>query len=372
MGPLNGLRIIEIGSIGPGPFAGMIFADLGAEVIRIDRPGHDPYPELLHRGRRSVVLDLKRPEAVEIVLRLVESVDGFMEGFRPGVIERLGLGPEACLERNPNLVYGRMTGWGQSGPLAKTAGHDIGYIAVAGALHPIGPPGGAPVPPLNLVGDFGGGGMLLAVGMLSALLHVQAGGRGQVVDAAMVDGAALLTTFLHSMRHAGLWTDERGANLLDGGAPFYTTYETADGRRLAVGPLEPKFYAAFVEGLGIEPADLPDQYDRSRWPELRQRFAAVLFTKTQDEWMQIFAGTDACVAPVQTLSDAASHPHLRSRRTFVEVDGVEQPGPAPRFDRTPASAGSVPERGRDTDSVLAELGFDGDDIASLRQAGIAG
>lgn len=372
MGPLDGLRIVEIGSIGPGPFAAMMLADLGAEVIRIDRPGHDPYPELLHRGRRSVVLDLKRAEAVDIVLRLVDSADGFMEGFRPGVIERLGLGPDVCLQRNPNLVYGRMTGWGQSGPLADTAGHDIDYVAVAGALHPIGPPGGAPVPPLNLVGDFGGGGMLLAVGMLAALVHVRAGGTGQVVDAAMVDGVALLTTFLHSMRHAGLWTDERGSNLLDGGAPFYTTYETADGDWIAVGPLEPKFYAVFLDGLGLDPADLPDQYDRDRWPELRTRIADAIRSRTRDQWMQIFEGTDACVAPVLTLREAASHPHLRFRGTFVEVDGVEQPAPAPRFDRTPGVARSVAERGGDSDAVLAEIGFDPSEVASLRRAGIVG
>jgi alpha-methylacyl-CoA racemase len=372
MGPLEGTRVLELASIGPGPFCAMLLADLGAEVLAVDRPApdQDGRPVLFGRGRRRVAVDLKHPDGPGLVLDLVAAADALVEGFRPGVAERLGIGPEACLDRNPRLVYGRVTGWGQDGPLARSAGHDIGYIAVAGALHPVGAAGGPPVPPLNLVGDFGGGGMLLALGVVAALLEATRSGRGQVVDAAMVDGAALLTTQLHELLAAGLWTDRRGANLLDGAAPFYTVYETADGGHLAVGALEPRFYAELLERVGLAADDLPPQLDRAGWPRLRERLAARFRTRTRDEWCRLLEGTDACVAPVLSLTEAPAHPHNRARATFVEVGGVTQPAPAPRFSRTPSARPEPPPGpGEDPGPTLAAWGLAPDTVARLRTGG---
>jgi alpha-methylacyl-CoA racemase len=375
MGPLAGIRVVELAGIGPGPFAAMLLADLGAEVLRVDRPeaSRPAWPTVLARGRRSVAVDLKHPDGPGVVLDLVAAADALVEGFRPGVAERLGIGPDPCLARNPRLVYGRVTGWGQDGPWRLAAGHDIDYVALAGALHPIGQAGGPPVPPLNLVGDFGGGGMLLALGVVAALLEAARSGRGQVVDAAMVDGAALLTTQFHELLAAGLWREERGANLLDGGAPFYAVYETADGRHLAVGALEPQFWAELVERLGLDPADLPAQLDRDGWPQLRERLAALFRTRTRDEWCELLAGTDACVAPVLGLGEAPAHVHNRARGTFVEVGGVVQPAPAPRFSRTPPDPPRPPARpGAHTDQALADWGVAPDEVARLRAAGAVG
>ena len=372
MGPLAGVRVVEVAGIGPGPFCAMVLADLGADVVRVDRPGAalGPLPALLLRGRRSVVVDLKHPEGAGVVLDLVASADALLEGFRPGVAERLGIGPDACLARNPRLVYGRVTGWGQQGPWRQAAGHDIDYIALAGALHPIGPAGGPPVPPLNLLGDYGGGGMLLAFGVVAALLEAASSGRGQVVDAAMVDGAALLSTAVHELRALGLWRDERGGNLLDGGAPFYGVYETADGGHLAVGALEPRFFAELLARLGLDAAELPAQGDRDGWPALRERLAATFRTRTRDQWSELLAGTDACVAPVLSRAEAPDHPHNGARGTFVQVGGVTQPGPAPRFSRTPpAPPGPPPAPGQHTGEVLRDWGLDPDRVARLRAAG---
>jgi alpha-methylacyl-CoA racemase len=371
MGPLNGVRVIELASLAPAPFGCMILADLGADVLRVERKGGPTAPsDLLGRGRRSVGLDLKDEAGLELLLRLTESADVLVEGFRPGVAERLGFGPEACAARNPRLVYGRMTGWGQDGPLAQTAGHDIDYIAVAGALGPIGRAGERPVPPVNFVGDFGGGGMLLALGVLAALVERERSGLGQVVDAAMLDGAALLTSFLHGMRSVGMWSGERGTNLLDGGAPFYDTYATADGY-VAVGALEPPFYAALLDGLELAGAGLPDQYDQDGWPRLRAAFTAAFARRARDEWAQVFAGTDACVSPVLELGEAPGHPHNAARGTFTDVGGVAQPAPAPRFGRTPAGPPQPPpEPGADTDAVLAGLGLTPEQIAELRGRGV--
>jgi alpha-methylacyl-CoA racemase len=384
LGPLNGVRVIEIASLAPAPFGCMILSDLGADVLRVDRaencgPAAAAPADPLSRGRRSIGLNLKDPAGVEVLLRLAENADVLVEGFRPGVTERLGCGPADCAERNPRLVYARMTGWGQDGPLAATAGHDIDYIGVSGALDPIGRRGERPVPPLNLVADFGGGGMLLALGVLAALVERERSGLGQVIDAAMVDGSALLTSFLYGLRASGAWQDERGTNLLDGGAPFYDTYQTADGRYVAVGALEPKFYAALLAGLGLADAGgtggggLPGQYDRAGWPVLRARLTEAFLTRTQAEWAEVFAGTDACVAPVLGPADAPSHPHNVARGTFIDVDGLVQPGPAPRFGRTPAGKPQPPPRpGADTDDVLARLGYSTAQVAALRAGGIAG
>jgi alpha-methylacyl-CoA racemase len=345
-GPLNGLRILELAGIGPAPFCAMLLGDLGADVVRVDRMGGgsplegDPRMNLLNRGKRSIEVDLKHERGAELLLDLVERADVLLEGYRPGVAERLGVGPEPCLARNPRLVYGRVTGWGQSGPLSRTAGHDIDYLAVSGALHAIGRAGGPPQVPLNLLGDFGGGALYLAVGILAALREVERSGLGQVVDAAIVDGAAHLTTLMHGLLTAGVWTAERGTNLLDTGAPFYDVYPTADGEYLAVGPLEPAFFAAFIRLLGLadDPADpLPDQGDVASWPLLRQRFAHAFGSRTRAEWLAVFDGSDACVAPVLSLAEAPGHPHLVERGTFVEHHGVLQPGPAPRFSGTPAA-----------------------------------
>jgi len=375
-GPLAGVRVVEMAGLGPTPFCGMLLADLGAEVVRIDRAdrvvgGHTSSTrhDLMNRGKRSIGVDLKTAEGPEVVLRLVETADALIEGFRPGVMERRGLGPDVCLERNPRLVYGRMTGWGQEGPLAARAGHDIDYIALSGVLHAIGSEE-RPIPPLNLVGDYGGGGMLLAVGVLAALLHARATGEGQVIDAAMVDGSALLAVSHHGHMAEGWWEDRRESNLLDGAAPFYTTYETKDGKHVAVGALEPQFFAELVRLLGIDPETLPAQMDRERWPEMRRVFAARFASRTRDEWAEHFADTDACVAPVLGLSEAPHHPHSRARGTFVELDDILQPGPAPRFSVTPTSVESPPVvPGADTEAILGELGYEPEEISMLRGSG---
>ena len=367
MGPLAGLRVLEMAGIGPGPFCAMLLADMGADVVRIDRADGPPGSpsDVTGRGRRSIALDLKRPASIAAVLRLVEGADALIEGFRPGVMERLGLGPQACQAKNPRLVYGRMTGWGQSGPLAPSAGHDINYIAISGALDAIGP-AEAPVPPLNLVGDYGGGGMLLAMGLMAALLHAQRSGQGQVVDAAMSDGAALLMAPIYGMRAAGRWGAARGGNLLDGGAPFYGTYRCACGGFLAVGPIEPQFFALFIQRLGLAEADFTARNDRAHWPALRVRIATAIATRGRDEWAEIFAGSDACVAPVLTMAEAPSHPHNLARNTFFERDGVAQPAPAPRFSATPSEARTpAPLRGEHTKSFLHEAGFSEAEIAEL-------
>ncbi|MGX6606804.1 CaiB/BaiF CoA transferase family protein [Micromonosporaceae bacterium Da 78-11] len=342
MTPLDGIRVIELAGLAPAPFGCMVLADLGADVVRVDRPAHGGLAPLeggpLQRGRRTVTLDLKSPAGVADLLRLVGRADVLVEAYRPGVAERLGFGPATCEQINPGLVYARMTGWGQDGPLAGRAGHDIGYIAVAGALEPLGRAGERPHAPLNLIGDFAGGGMLLAVGVLAALLERSRSGRGQLVDAAMVDGSALLTAFLHGAIGAGLSSRPRGENLLDGGAPFYDTYRTADGAFMAVGALEPPFYAALLTGLGLhDDEDLPHQYDQDGWPVLRERFTACFAARTRAGWTEVFAGLDACVTPVLSPLEAPDHPHNRARATFVEVDGLAQPAPAPRFARTPSA-----------------------------------
>jgi len=378
MGPLHGVRVIEIASLAPAPFGCMILTDLGAEVLRVDRAersGPDARQPLdpLSRGRRSIGLNLKDGGAVDLLLRLVDDADVLVEGFRPGVAERLGFGPDVCARRNPGLIFARMTGWGQDGPLAPTAGHDIDYIAISGALGTVGRAGQAPVPPVNLLGDFGGGGMLLALGILAALVERASSGRGQVIDAAMVDGSALLTSFLYGMRAAGGWQDQRGSNLLDGGAPFYDTYATADGQYVAVGALEPQFYAALLAGLGLADAGLPGQHDRSGWPVLRQRFAETFAQRTRAEWELVFAGTDACVSPVLSLAEAPAHRHAVAREAFVDVGGLTQPAPAPRFSRTAAAAPAPPPApGADTDSVLAGLGLSAAEVADLRSRGVVG
>jgi alpha-methylacyl-CoA racemase len=376
-GPLAGLRIIEIAGIGPGPFCAMMLADMGADVIRVDRAqnvmGGDPATppaDVLNRGRRSIGVDLKHPDGVEAALSLIETADGLIEGFRPGVMERLGLGPDAALARNPKLVYGRMTGWGQDGPYAPTAGHDINYIALAGALDPIGRRGEAPVPPLNLVGDFGGGGMLLAYGLVCGLLNAQRTGEGQVVDAAMVDGAAVLTTMFHAFRAMGIWQDERGTNMLDTGAHYYDVYATADGKYVSIGSIEPQFYKELLRLTGLEGVELPWQNDRGEWPAMKERLAEIFKTKTRDEWCEVMEGTDVCFAPVLSLGEAPLHPHNVHRGTFIELDGAVQPAPAPRFSGTPVSVQRPPSHaGQHTDEVLAEWGLDTDRIAKLREAG---
>jgi alpha-methylacyl-CoA racemase len=360
-GPLAGLRVVELAGIGPGPHAAMILADLGADVVRVDRPSGglqlgsaEADPTL--RGRRRVAADLKDVAGRETVLRLVEKADVLLEGYRPGVTERLGVGPADCHARNPRLVYGRMTGWGQDGPMAPRAGHDINYISLTGALHAIGREDGRPVPPLNLVGDFGGGSMLLVVGVLAALWEAQRSGEGQVVDAAMVDGVSVLAQMVWSMLGQKLWQDRRDANLLDGHAPFYDTYTCADGGHVAVGALEPQFYAALLAGLGLDPAGLPHQYDPAGWPTLRARFTEAFAGRTRDEWAAVFADTDACVTPVLSFAEAAAHPHLTARSTIVERDGTPQAAPAPRFSRTAPELPAPPREPEDVDDVLADWG----------------
>jgi len=378
MGPLHGLRVVELASIGPGPMCAMLLADLGADVIRIDRlePSGLGVPmnqrfDVNARSRRSAALDLKSAAGRDAVLRIVERADVLIEGFRPGVAERLGLGPADCQARNPRLVYGRMTGFGQTGPLAHAAGHDLNYIALTGALDAIGPAGGAPVPPLNLVGDYGGGALYLAFGLMAALFERQSSGRGQVVDAAMVDGAASLMSMFHGMLAAGGWPGRRGENLLDGGAPFYGVYETADGKHVSIGSLEPKFYAEMVKRLGLDERFLRLQGDASQWPALREAIAAAVRTRTRDEWSALLEGTDVCFAPVLALGEVHQHPHAVARGTYVEVAGVVQPGPAPRFDRSvPEHPRPAPAVGAHTAEVLAECGFAEADIDRLRSAGV--
>ncbi len=374
-GPLSGVRVIELGGIGPVPYGSMLLAEAGAEVLRVTRQeaaagqGRGG-PDLLLRSRPSVGVDLKSERGVSLVLDLVERADALVEGFRPGVTERMGLGPTECHARNERLVYGRMTGWGQNGPWANSAGHDINYIATAGALWPIGRQGERPTPPLNLVGDFGGGGMMLAFGVAAALVEAGRTGKGQVVDAAMVDGAASLTTMLYAHRAMGLWQDERGSNMLDTGAHFYEVYETADGRYFAVGAIEPQFYAALLKGLGLDTENLPGQLDRAHWPEMKERFAALFHTKTRDEWAAVFDGTDACATPVLAPVEAYRHHHVAARRTFLEMDGYLQPAPAPRFDRTPGEA--VPGSyltGEDADRLLGSWGVAPATLKGLREAG---
>jgi alpha-methylacyl-CoA racemase len=380
MGVLSGIRVLEFEAIGPSPFGGMLLADMGADVLRIDRaqPAADlglrtekPKVEVTGRGRRSVTLDLKRPSAVQAALELAGRADVLLEGFRPGTMERIGLGPDAVHARNPKLVYGRMTGWGQTGPLAQRAGHDINYVALSGVLSAIGPAGGRPVPPLNLVGDYGGGGMLLALGVVAALLQVQRGGRGQVVDAAMFEGAAQLATGVWGLFASGNWREERGSNLLDGGAPWFDTYRTRDGGYMAVGAAEARFYAQVLEGLGLSAAELPAQHDRARWPQLRQALAEAFAQRTRDEWCAVFDTSDACVTPVLGLGEAPDHPQARARDSFVEVGGVLQPAPAPRFSATPSDRPRpAPKRGEHGGAALRDWGFDAAQVQALRAQGL--
>jgi alpha-methylacyl-CoA racemase len=379
MGPLHGLQVLELASIGPGPMCAMLLADQGADVIRVDRlePSGlglavDKRHDVKARNRRSVALDLKSDAGRRAVLRLAARADVLIEGFRPGVAERLGLGPEACHAVNPGLVYGRMTGFGQTGPLASAAGHDLNYIALSGVLDAIGGPGGKPVPPLNLVGDYGGGALYLAFGLMAALFERQRSGRGQVVDAAMVDGAASLASIFFGLKAAGQWDGGRGENLLDGGAPFYDTYQTADGRYIALAPLEPKFFAELARLIGLDQRFVTRQYDRRLWPEMREAIAAIVRTRSRDEWCSLLEGSDACFAPVLTLAEAPRHAHAAARKAFMEVDGVVVPGPAPRFDRsTPEPARPAPGVGAHTGAVLTEAGFSRQEIDELFAGGVA-
>lgn len=376
-GPLSGYKVIELAGIGPGPFAGMMLTDMGAEVLRVDRAAavrpnaSAPVSDVLARGRRSVAVDLKNPDGREIVLRLVEKADALIEGFRPGVTERLGLGPEDCAARNPKLVYGRMTGWGQTGPYASMAGHDINYIALSGTLDMIGRRGESPLPPMNLVGDFGGGGMFLAFGVVCALLEATRSGQGQVVDAAMVDGSAVLAAMIHGMRSVGTWAPERGTNLIDTGAWFYDVYETSDDRYISLGSIEPQFLAEMVRLTGLESGEpIPAQMDQRSWPAMKERIAEAIRKKTRDEWCEILDGTDACFAPVLSPEEAAVHPHNVERQTFTELDGILQPMPAPRFSRTePEIAGPPPRVGEHSQTGLSDWGFSDSEIAKLRESG---
>jgi alpha-methylacyl-CoA racemase len=379
MGPLAGIRVLEFEAIGPGPFAGMLLADMGADVLVVDRPDstdlglkRERWYDVMMRGKRSVTLDLKEKNAARVALQLMSKADALIEGFRPGVMERLGLGPVLALERNPKLVYGRMTGWGQDGPLAPRAGHDINYIALAGVLHAFGRRGEAPVPPLNLVGDFGGGGMLLGFGITCALLEASRSGKGQVVDAAMVEGASLLAAMFHGFLKVGEWSEARGANILDTGAPWYDVYETRDAKYVSIGAIEAKFYAELVSRLNLRTEDLPGQYERARWPEMREVLARAFRTKTRDEWCAIFEGSDACFAPVLSFSESRNHPHNAARASFVDVAGVPQPAPAPRFSRTPGAVrGAPPERGEGGRAALADWGFSASEVERLRSGGLA-
>ncbi|MCH8543178.1 MAG: CoA transferase [Alcanivorax sp.] len=375
-GPLAGLRIIELSGIGPGPFCGMMLADMGAEVIRVDRPGGNPVAEIGHdvlfRNRRSIALNLKSPEGVSALLKLCESADGLFEGFRPGVTERLGIGPDACMARNEKLVYGRMTGWGQTGPLASAAGHDINYIALSGALHAMGRKGDKPVPPLNLVGDFGGGGMMLAFGMVCALLESSRSGKGQVIDCAMVEGAAALMAMFYGLQGRGMFSNGRGGHMLDTGAHFYEVYETADGGYISVGSIEPQFYALLLEKAELDPAVFGVQMNPAQWPDQKQALERVFMQKTRAQWCEIMEGTDICFAPVLDLEEAPAHAHNQARQSFVSVDGMTQHAPTPRFSRT-ASATPQPARkpGTDTRAVLSDAGFSEADIEALLSSGAA-
>jgi alpha-methylacyl-CoA racemase len=375
MGPLEGVKILEVGGIGPGPFCGMMLSDMGADIVRVERPGGlsltEPKYELLSRNRRSIFIDLRKPEGVAALLKMVEQVDALQEGFRPGVMEKLGLGPDVCLKHNPKLVYGRMTGFGQEGPLAKAAGHDINYISMSGALHAIGRKGEKPVPPLNLVGDFGGGGMLLAFGMVCALLEARKSGQGQVVDTAMIDGSAALMTMIYGLKAAGLWVDRCGVNLLDTGAHFYDTYETADGKYISIGSIEPQFYALLLELAEIDDPEFKEQLDLTKWPGLKTKLDTLFKTKTRDEWCDLMEGSDICFAPVLSLEEAPRHPHNQARKTFVEVEGVVQPAPAPRFSRTkPELKTTPPIPGQDTLRVLEDFGLTPGEIEDLKQSGV--
>ena len=372
MGPLSGTKVIELAGIGPGPFCGMLLSDLGAEVIRVDRPGtaQTRPRDVLTRGRKSIAVDMKSDAGREAVLKLCESSDALFEGFRPGVTERLGLGPDECMARNGKLVYGRMTGWGQDGPLAQAAGHDINYISLVGALHAVGEKGGKPVPPLNLVGDFGGGGMVLAFGLVCAMLEAEKSGKGQVVDTAMVDGAAVLMGMFYTMYGAGVHSTDRGANLLDGGAHFYGTYETSDGQYISVGSIEPQFYALLVEKAELDPERFSAQMDRSKWDDFKAELTEVFKTKTRDEWCEIMEGTDVCFAPIMALDEVQNHPHNKARNTFVEIDNIVQPAPAPRFSRTETG---VPRGsrlpGEDSRRVLQEAGYSDAEVDELLSSG---
>jgi alpha-methylacyl-CoA racemase len=370
MGPLHGIRVVEFAGIGPGPFAAMLLSDMGAEVIRIDRKGgrSPALTEITYRGRKAVALDLKKPEGVEAALMLIDQADALIEGFRPGVMERNGVGPDVCLKRNPKLVYGRMTGWGQTGPLAMAAGHDINYIALTGALHGMGNAGRKPVPPLNLVGDFGGGALYLAFGVVCGILEAQRSGQGQVVDTAMTDGAASLMAMFYGMNAMGMWKDERGVNLLDSGAHFYDTYETRDGKYIALGSIEPQFYKELLEKTGIDDPAFAAQMDRSAWPALSAKLEAVIKTRTRDEWDAIMLGSDVCYAPVLSLGEAPKHPHNVARQTFVDIAGVTQPAPAPRFSRTVPEVQGPPE-GASNEASLKAWGFSDGDVAKLQSAG---
>jgi len=378
MGPLAGFKIVEMGGIGPGPMCALLLADMGADVIRIDRMADtglgvhtDPKFNLLMRGRRSVAVDSKSPEGRDLILSLIKQADGLIEGFRPGVMERLGLGPDAVFEANPKIAFGRMTGWGQDGPMAPAAGHDLNYIALSGALHAMGRKGSMPTPPLNLVGDFGGGALYLAMGMLAAMLEAGKSGKGQVVDVSMVDGAASLMTTFFGLKAAGRWSDERGTNILDSGAHFYDVYETKDGKYVSIGSIETKFYAELLRLTGLEGEDLPAQMDETAWPKLRERFAEVFIAKTRDEWCDIMEGTDVCFAPVLSMDEAAKHPHNIARETFVDIDGVVQPAPAPKFSRTKSEIQGAPcSPGQHTDEALGSWGISENTISSLKEANV--
>lgn len=377
-GPLTGLKVIELAGIGPAPMAAMMLSDMGAEVVRVDRLTASglgiPMPKkfnFLGRGRKSIAVDLKNPEGIEALLELIDQADILIEGFRPGVMERLGMGPDLCLERNPKLVYGRVTGWGQEGPLSKSAGHDLNYIALSGALHAIGRSNDEPpTPPLNLVGDFGGGTMFIVVGILAALNEVRNSGKGQVVDAGMVDGALSLMTSIYGMHAGGNQSDERASNILDSGAHFYNTYETRDGKYVSIGSIETKFYAMLLDKLGLDPDSLPPQMERESWPAMKEKFKEIFLTKTRDEWCALMENTDICFAPVLSLAEAPDYAHNKERDSFVEVDGVKQPAPAPRFSATPSSIKSAtPDTGIHTDEVLADWGISADKVAALKASG---
>ena len=373
MGPLKGLKIIEMAGIGPGPFCGMVLADLGAEIIRVDRAsaiGTGSKKEPSNRGKKSIAVDLKAKEGVEVVLKLVETADAIFEGFRPGVMERLGIGPEVCLARNDRIVFGRMTGWGQEGPLANAAGHDINYISLSGALAAIGRPGSPPVPPLNLIGDFGGGGMLLALGLVAALLESKESKQGQVVDAAMTDGSALLMTMIYSMQSSGMWKTTMGSNLLDGGSHFYDTYECKDGKFISIGSIEPQFYALLCQIAELDEKVFSKQMSRDLWPEQKEEIKKIFLKKTRDEWCELMEGTDVCFAPVLDMSEAPQHPHNKERKTFIDLEGVTQPAPAPRFSRTEPEVVSSPSIvGEHTNEVLSSIGLSEEDISTLKTTG---
>jgi alpha-methylacyl-CoA racemase len=380
MGPLEGIRIVELAGIGPGPFCAMLLSDMGAEVIRVDRAaivgqdtdrdGNDARYNLLSRGRRNIAVDLKNAAGVDATLRLIDGADALLEGFRPGVMERLGLGPDLCLARNPKLVYGRMTGWGQDGPIAHIAGHDINFIALSGVLHTIGEAGGPPVPPLNLVGDFGGGALYLAMGVLAGIISARSTGRGQVIDCSMVEGSASLMMMMYGALASGAWKEERGANRTDGGAHYYQVYETRDGEHVAIGAIEPQFYALLLKHTGLEGEDLPPQTDRAQWPAMQERLQRIFKTKTRAEWVEIMQETDICFAPVLRMSEALKHPHNVHRESFVEIEGIPQPAPAPRFLGTPTRVQRPPARvGEHTDAVLRDWGFSAGEIAALHRSG---